>query len=240
MSRAWLIARREFFAYFRSPLAATVIAAALLIDGIYFYWKGLSEPVLSAVALSEFNFIAGGTAFLAGLVLSMRLIAEERQTGSVTLINTAPVKDSEIVAGKFGSAFFMVTLKTALTIYMPLLLFVNGKVSVGHIVVGYTGVLLYGAAGTAIGLFGSALARTQVVAIIVSLAIAGALVLMWMVAKAADPPINTFLAHLALHHDNQTPFLQGRLELKGVVYYVAVTWFFLLAATKVLEARRWR
>jgi len=240
MSAALLIARRELFAYFRSPLAATVIAAALLIDGIVFYWKGLSEKVLSAVALAEFNWVAGGTAFLAGLVLAMRLVAEERQTGSMTLINTAPLKDSQIVAGKFLSAYFMVAVKTLLTLYMPLLLFVNGKVSVGHIVVGYAGILLYAAAGTAIGLFGSALARSQVVAIIISIAVAGALVLMWAVAKATDPPINTFLARLALHHDNQVPFMQGRLELGAVTYYLAVTWFFLLAATKVLEARRWR
>jgi len=240
MSRALLIARREFFSYFRSPLAATVIAAALLIDGIYFYWKGLSERTLSAVALAEFIFISGGTAFLAGLVLAMRLIAEERQTRSITLINTSPVRDSEIVAGKFASAMLMVALKTTLTIYMPLLLFVNGKVSVGHIVVGYVGVLLYGAAGTAIGFFGSALARSQVVAIIVGLAISGALVMMWMVAKATDPPVNTFLSGLALHHDNYQPFMVGRLELGPVVYYLTVTWFFLLASTKVLEARRWR
>lgn len=240
MTRALIIARREFFAYFRSPLAATVIAAALLIDGIYFYWKGLSEATLSAVALAEFIFVAGGTAFLAGLVLAMRLIAEERQTRSITLINTAPIKDSEIVAGKFGAALAMVTLKTVLTAYMPLLLFVNGKVSVGHILVGYAGILLYGAAGTAIGFFGSALARSQVVAIIVGLAISGALVMMWMVAKATDPPINSFLSGLALHHDNFQPFMVGRLELRGVVYYLAVIWFFLVAATKVLEARRWR
>ena len=240
MSAALLIARRELFSYFRSPLAAAVISAALLVDGIWFYWNGLSEKVLSAVALSIFNYVAGGTAFLAGLILAMRLVAEERQVGSITLINTAPLKDSQIVAGKFLSAYFMVALKTLLTLYMPLLLFVNGKVSVGHIVVGYTGILLYAAAGTAIGLFGSALARSQVVALIISIAVAAALVLLWGVAKATDPPINTFLSHLALHHDNQMPFMQGRLELGGVVYYLAVTWFFLLAATKVLEARRWR
>lgn len=240
MSRATLIAKREFFAYFRSPLASVIIAAALLIDGIYFYWKGLSERTLSAVALGEFIWVAGGTAFLAGLVLAMRLIAEERQTGSFTLINTAPVHDWEIIAGKYTSAVSVVALKTALTLYMPLLLFVNGKVSVGHIVVGYAGILLYGAAGTAIGLFGSAIAKSQVVAIIISLAISGAMVMLWMIAKATDPPINTFLSGLALHHQNFQPFMLGRLELRGVAYYLAVSWFFLVAATKVLEARRWR
>jgi ABC-2 type transport system permease protein len=235
-----LIAKREFLAYFRGPLASVIIASALLIDGIYFYWKGLSERTLSATALSEFIWVAGGTAYLAGLVIAMRLIAEERQTGSFTLINTAPIRDWEIVAGKYLSAMAVVTLKTLLTVYMPLLLFVNGKVSVGHIVVGYTGILLYGAAGTAIGLFGSAIARSQVVAIIIGLALSGAMVMLWMIAKATDPPINTFLAGMALHHQNYHPFQAGRLELRGVAYYLAVAWFFLVASTKVLEARRWR
>jgi hypothetical protein len=55
-----------------------------------------------------------------------------------------------------------------------------------------------------------------------------------------DPPVNRFLAALSLHHDNFRPFMLGRLELGGVVYYVAVTYFFLLASIKVLQARRWQ
>jgi len=60
------------------------------------------------------------------------------------------------------------------------------------------------------------------------------------VAKAVEPPLNQFLGGLALHHENFMPFKQGILDLRHVVYYLAVTYFFLLAATKVLEARRWR
>ena len=146
MSQALLIARRELSAYRRSPLGAIVIAGALLIDGIYFYWKGLAEKLVSAQVLSEFFYGASGTTMIAGIVLAMRLLAEERQTGTLTLLNTSPVKDSEIVLGKFVSAFGVLALMTAFTVYMPLLIFVNGKVSVGHIVVGYAGLLLLGAA----------------------------------------------------------------------------------------------
>jgi ABC-2 type transport system permease protein len=117
---------------------------------------------------------------------------------------------------------------------------VNGKVSVGHIVVGYAGVLLLGAASLAIGLFASAVARSQVVAAILGALILAPLVLLWAVAKAVDPPLNTFLSALSIHHENFRPFMNGILELHGVVYYLAVTYFFLLAATKTLEARRWR
>jgi len=134
----------------------------------------------------------------------------------------------------------VLVVMTALTAYMPLLVGVNGKVSLGHVLVGYLGLILLGSAATAIGLFASALARSQVVAAIIGAALLGVLILQWMVAKAVDPPLNEFMSGLALHHENFRPFMQGVLEFKTVVYYVIVTYFFLLAATKVLEARRWR
>jgi ABC-2 type transport system permease protein len=240
VSKALLIARREMYAYLRSPLGSVVIAAALLIDGIWFYWKGLTEKALSFQVLTHFFYGASGTTMLAAIVLSMRLVAEERQTGTFTLLNTVPLRDREIVLGKFLSAFGVLVVMTLLTIYMPLLIFVNGKVSWGHILVGYTGLLLLGAAATAIGLFASTLARSQVVAVIIAAVIMAPLVLLWALAKAVDPPLNTFLAALALHHENFRPFMEGILSLEGVVYYLAITYVFLLAAIKTLEARRWR
>lgn len=240
MSAAMLIARRELLAYVRSPLGASVIAAALLVDGIYFYWKGLTEKLVSAQVLQEFFYGASGTTMVAAIVLSMRLLAEERQLGTLTLLNTSPVRDGEIIVGKFISAFGILAVMTLLTLYMPLLIFVNGKVSVAHIAVGYLGLLLLGAACIAIGLFASALAKSQVVAAIVGVVILVPLLLLWVVARAVDPPLNTFLSALALHHENYRPFMVGILELRAIAFYLAVTYFFLLAATKTLEARRWR
>jgi ABC-2 type transport system permease protein len=235
-----LVARREIFAYLRSPLGAAIIAGALLVDGLWFYYFGLSQQKVSADALAEFFNTASGTTMIAAIILAMRLLAEERQTGTITLLNTAPLRDTEIVFGKFLAAFGVLVVMTALTIYMPLIVKVHGKVSVGHILVGYTGILLLGAASTAVGLFASALAKSQVVAAILGAVLMAVLILQWLVAKAVEPPLNEFLAALALHHENQRPFMQGILDLKRVVYYVVVTFFFLLAATKVLEARRWR
>ena len=235
-----LIARREMFAYVRSPLGAVILAGALLIDGILFYNWGLSQKLLSAEVLSEFFYSASGVTMAASLILSMRLIAEERQTHTFTLLNTAPIRDWEIILGKYLSAFGMIALLTLLTLYMPALIFVNGKVSLGHIAVGYAGLLLVGSATIAIGLFASALTRSQVVAAIVGAAILTALILLWMLASAVEPPLNDFLAALAFHHRNFQPFQSGILELKGVAYYGMITYFFLLSATKILEARRWR
>jgi ABC-2 type transport system permease protein len=235
-----LIARREAYAYLRSPLGAAIVAGVLLIDGLYFYWSGLTRKLLSAEVLQEFFYGASGTTMIAAVILSMRLLSEERQAGTFTLLNTAPVRDVEIVIGKFLAAFVVLVVMTALTAYMPLLIGVNGKVSLGHVLVGYLGLILLGSAATAIGLFASALARSQVVAAIIGAALLGVLILQWMVAKAVDPPLNEFMSGLALHHENFRPFMQGILEFRTVIYYVIVTYFFLLAATKVLEARRWR
>lgn len=240
MSQALLIARRELFAYLRSPLGAVIIAGALLINGVLFYWEGLTQKLLSVEVLQKFFYNTSGVTMAAGLFLSMRLLAEERQTGTLVLLNTSPVRDSQIVFGKFLSAFGMLALLTLLTAYMPALILVNGKVSFGHILVGYLGLLLLGSAAIGVGLFGSALARSQIVAIILSAAILAVLVLLWAVARSVDPPLNRFLSSLALHHDNFRPFMLGRLELGCVAYYAVVTYFFLLASTKVLEARRWR
>ena len=131
--RALLIARRELFAYLRSPLGSAIIAAALLVDGILFYFASLDVKRLSAQLLTQFFYDSSAATMIAGLLLSMRLLAEERQAGTITLLNTAPIRDRDIVLGKFISSFGVLTLMNLLTAYMPLMVYVRGKVSVGHI-----------------------------------------------------------------------------------------------------------
>ena len=241
MSNALLVARRELSAYVSSLLGFIVIAGALLGEGIYFNAVGLGTTAkLSSDVLRElFNGLTGFTMVVA-ILLSMRLLAGEREQGTLVLLNTAPIKDSEIVAGKFLAALGLITVKLVLTLHMPLLVAVNGKVSAGHILVGYAGVLLLGAAALAIGMFGSALAKNQILAAVIGALLLAVLVLLWMVARITDPPLNTFLNALAIHHERQRPFMAGVLKLENVVYYVGIAYFFLLAATKTLEARRWR
>jgi ABC-2 type transport system permease protein len=240
MSRALLIARRELSAYFRSPLGSVVIASALLLDGILFYWQSLSQRKLSGEALAEFFWWTSGVTITAALFLSMRLVAEERQTGTFTLLNTAPLREWEIIVGKYLSVLAMVVLLVGLSVYMPLLLLVNGKVSLGHILTGYLGEVLIGGASAAIGLFASTLTRSQLVAVVVGAAIVVVMLVFWVLAQAIDPPLNKFLAAAALHHSNFRPFQVGILELGAVAYYLSVAYLFLLGAVKILEARRWR
>lgn len=240
MSSALLIARRELRAYFRSPLGAIVIASALLLDGILFYWRSLSQRLLSGEALAEFFWWTSGVTVTAALFLSMRLIAEERQTKTFTLLNTAPISERDIVLGKYLSVCGVIALLTALSVYMPLLLMVNGKVSLGHIAIGYLGHLLIGGAAAAIGLFASSLTKSQLVAVVVGAAIVVVMLVFWVLAQAVEPPLNKVLASMALHHQNFRPFQFGILELGAVAYYLSVSYVFLLGAVKMLEARRWR
>jgi ABC-2 type transport system permease protein len=237
----WLVCGRELRAYLRSPLGWIVAAAILLVDGLWFQVKALGAgPRLSADVLAEFFNGASGTTMIAAITLSMRLLAQEREKGTLVLLTTSPISEAEIVVGKFLSVFAWLAIVTALTAYMPALIFVNGRVSVGHILVGYAGLLLLAAAATAIGTFASALARTQVVAAILGAVVLGMLLLLWLVARVTDPPVSQLLAAMALHNERQRPFMSGVLKLENVVYYVGVAYLFLLAATRTLEARRWR
>jgi len=240
MRNALLVAERELGSYARSLLGWAIAAAALLVEGVWFSANGLSGTRMSADVLREFFNGASGVTMIVAVLMSIPLLAGERERGTLVLLNTAPIKDVEIVFGKYLAALAMVLIVTLLSVYMPLLIFVNGKVSVGHVLVGYAGISLLGSAALAIGMFASSLSRSQVMAAIVGALLLAVMVTLWLVAKVADPPVSGFLSNLALHHQRQFPFMTGVLKLENVVYYVAVTYFFLLAATKTLEARRWR
>jgi ABC-2 type transport system permease protein len=240
MRNALLIAGRELRSYVRSPLGWVVGATMLLLDGLLFQVWAMGGTRLSAQVLADFFYNISGVTMIGGIALSMRLIAHEREKGTLVLINTAPVRDSHVILGKFLALFTFLVVVTALTAYMPALIFVNGRVSIGHILVGYLGIVLLGASTVAIGLFASAFARTQVIAAVLGAAVLGIMILLWMAAKVSDAPVSSFLLSTAIHHERQRSFMIGVLRLENVIYYVAVTYFFLVAAIKTLEARRWR
>ena len=241
MRNALLIARREIGSFLGSPVGYIVAAVALLVEGLWFSFLGLSKgTLLSAQVLNVFFEGASGTTMVLAALLSMRLLAGERESGTLVLLNTAPVRESEVVLGKFLAGLAFLTGVAALTVYMPLLIFVSGKVSVGHILVGYLGIILLAAASLAVGLFSSALASSQVVAVLYAGAMLGVLFLVFFIAQGTEPPINTALFGLSIFHVRQRSFMTGVLKLENVFYYVGVAYFFLFATTKTLEARRWR
>ncbi|HWN69679.1 MAG TPA: ABC transporter permease [Haliangium sp.] len=237
-----ILFRRELAAYVRSPLGYVVAALLLLIDGLLFQTYALGAgSKMSADVLFDFFRFTGGVVQIAGIALSVRLITEERQQNTIILLNTAPVRDYEIVLGKFLAALVFLTGMIALSLYMPLLIMVNGKITVSQLVVGYAGLLLLGASSLSIGLFASALARQQLVAFAVAGAINGAMVMLFPLALRLDDQNKRVIESLDLWWVHfQEGFMKGIVNLSDVVYYLAVVYFFLLLATKTLEAKRWQ
>ncbi len=237
-----IIYKRELGHYFRSPLGWIIASVVLLIDGILFQALSLNGPdKLSAQVLEQFFYWGTGIPMFCGILLSFRLLAEERQNHSMVLLKTSPVRDVEIVLGKFFAALTFLALIIAISIYMPLLIKLNGKISWSQILVGYLGLFLYGGAVLAIGLFASALTRQQIIAALIGVGIVAVLQLMFQLSKVVDSPLKDVCAQLDLwwiHYQNG--FMRGLLNLKDVVYYLAVTYFFLLLAVKTLEAKRWQ
>jgi ABC-2 type transport system permease protein len=236
-----LVARRELGYILRSPLGFVVAALVLAVDGLLFNVRGLGGPdKLSTAVLIQFFFDLSGVTMLASIPISMRLLAEERQTGTLDLLLTSPIKDWQIVVGKFLGAYVFMILLTAATFYMPLLVLVHGKIAWGHLFAGYLGIVLLAGGCLAVGIFGSALSRSQIAAVFVSAFLLTAMVLFWLLAKVADAPLKDLFSYLAIHNLHFSTFRDGEIHLRDIVYYASVCTFFLFSATRILEARRWR
>ena len=240
MRMVTLIVRRELAAYFRSPLGFIILSTVLLLDGLLFnaYALGAGERRSSSV-LMLFFFYSSGTTMVASLVISMRLLAEERQTGSAALLLAAPLREWEIIAGKFLSAWIFLAIITVATVYMPMLIFVNGSVTAGQIVAGYLGLLLLGATAIAIGTLGSTLAPNQIVATLLSSGMLVLLLVLWWVGSVTAPPLSTISVYAALYPKHFPPFMSGVISTANVLYYASATYLFLQLAVRALEARRW-
>jgi ABC-2 type transport system permease protein len=242
MTATWLIARRELGAYLRTMSGYVIAAVVLFVDGILFNVRALGsqQDRLSTEVLSQFFENSSGLVMAASVFLSMRLLAEERQNGSMVLLASSPVRERDIVLGKFLSAFIFLTLMTLAGLFMPMLILVNGKLSFGHVAAGYLGLLLLGSAALAIGTLGSTLARSQLLAAIISGCLVVCMIVVWMLGTVTERPLNDVFFALALWGRHFPPFQAGIIHLRDVVYYLAVTYFALFVSIRVLEARRWR
>ncbi len=242
MTATWLIARRELAGYLRTMSGYVIAASALFVQGILFnaLALGSDQNRLSTEVLSQFFWVYSGTVIVVSVLLSMRLLAEERQTGTMVLLASSPARDHEIVLGKFLSSLVFLFLITIPSIFMPLLILVNGKLSFGHVATGYLGLVLLGSACLAIGTLGSTLARTQLLAVIISAAMIAGMILLYPLGSLAERPFADVLLALGLWHRHYPPFQSGLINLRDIVYYLAVTYFALFIAIRVLEARRWR
>jgi ABC-2 type transport system permease protein len=234
-----LLVGRELRSYFDTSWGWSILVLVLVLDGLLFNAFALgARERLSANVLSDFFYFSSGTTMIAGVLLTMRLIAEERQTGTFTLLQTAPITAAEIVLGKFLGAFSFLSIITLLSAYMPALIFVNGRVSIEQILVGYLGLFSLGAATIAVGTFASAVARNQLLAAVIGACLMVFLLLGWLLGQVIDAPMNGIFSYTAIFDRHFQPFMKGRLNTEGLVYYASVCFGFLMLATRSLQLRR--
>lgn len=242
MRGVFLIAKRELGAYFNSLWGYLVISVILVINGLLFNAFAMGDkPKLSFEVLRDFFYFSFGTTVIASILITMRLIAEERQTGTIVLIHASPLSEWQVIVGKYLSAMAFLLVMLVLSGYMPALVFVNGKISMGHIAAGYLGLTLVGSAVIAIGTFASTLSRSQLVAAVVGGVIAVFLLITWLLARIADPPVKEILSYMSLFDNHyRKSFMEGQIQTRDIIYYLTVTFGFLVVSIRSIAARRWK
>jgi ABC-2 type transport system permease protein len=246
MRKTWALVWRELIAYFSSPLAYVVMTAFLFVNG-YVFWlivAYLNDPRTQAMAPLKLLF--GGTIFFWLFVLfvvpviTMRLLAEERRSGTLEVLLTSPVSDGQVVLAKFLSSFVFYAV-----LWLPTLAYVGilasySKLDWGPVASGYVGIAVLGLLFLAIGLFTSALVRNQILAAILAFAV---LVVVFSLGLVENVVVNQTLkgalgyANLWSHMDD---FSRGILDTRHLVYSLSLSAFFVFLATKALEASKGR
>ena len=235
MRNTTTIALKEFKFYLTSPMAYVVTGIFLVLTGFFF---SISSATYSRTSIAGFLGIGSILLLLLASVLTMRLLAEERKMGTLELLLTAPVRDSEVIAGKFLGSLGILTVMLVLTFYYPLLLMWFGDPDMGPITTGYLGLFLLGGVSLAVGLFASSLTSNQLVAAVVAGGILGAL---WFLGSAADllpgalGEVFNFLSISYYFPD----FMRGVIDTRGIIYYLSITVLFLFLAIRSLESSRW-
>jgi ABC-2 type transport system permease protein len=230
------IAKKELGAYFASPIAYVVIAAFLAVMG--FFFSLIVYITREAYLGNVFANMAVVLLFVCP-ALTMRLLAEEQRSGTIELLLTLPVRDWQVVLGKFLASMAVYGVMLALTLYYPLLLMRLANPDHGPILSTYLGQLLLGGSFLSIGVFASALSRNQAVAALLGF---GTMIILWLVDVAGSlfgSPVSDFVTYLSLS-GHYYDFLRGVIDTKDVVYHLSVMAAFLFLSVQALQLRRWR
>lgn len=248
MRAAWTIAVREMFAYFVSPIAYVVTTVWLLWCGLTFYTLAgffAGQAALSASMSPLSAFFGGSVLFFIPLlvfapVLTMRLLAEERHSGTLEPLLTAPVSTAQVVLGKYLAAVvFWIAL------WVPTLMYVwitsqFGSVDLGAVAASYVGVLGIGLYYMAIGLAMSALSKNQITAALLTFMVLGALFVSGLLTYVESlSPYHDALEYISLWGHMQS-FAKGVVDSRFVVFDVSLAAFFVFLAWRALEGRRWQ
>src|SRR5215467_12279579 len=254
MKNILLICQKELKSYFASPIAYLLMAFFGLIFGATFYnatkemvrfsfqsqMMGQQQPtnVNDMIIRPLLGFASTITLFLLPMI-TMRLIAEEKRNGTIELLMTSPVKDWEIILGKWLGALLLYLCVLGMSMINIAMLFVWGKPDIKPLLVGYLGLILQGGTLLAIGTFISATTRNQIIAGGVTFFVCLFLwLLSWYTSYETSVPYQV-LNYISIvpHMEN---FTKGVLDTKDVIFYCSMIFFALFMTSRAMESLRWR
>jgi ABC-2 type transport system permease protein len=254
MTNVFLICRKELKSYFASPIAYAVMAIFGLIFGWVFFnatrdfirfsfqaqmmGGGGTANVNEQIIRPLLGFTGTIVLFLVPMI-TMRLFAEEKRTGTIELLLTSPIKDIEIIHGKWLGAVALFVCVLGMSMINIAMLFAWGKPDLKPVLVAYLGLLLQGATLLAIGALISTMTRNQIIAGIATFFVS---LLLWLLSwsTAFDSTwISSLLNYMSIvtHFEN---FGKGVIDSKDVVFYLSMMFFSLFLTSRSLESLRWR
>ena len=231
------IASRQFRGYFNSPVAYIVICLVLPALGVLFW-----EPFFlmgHASVRQMFSFL-GPILALALPAISMGLIAEERRSGTLELLLAMPVREAEVILGKYLAALGLLAVLLACTIFYPLSVAALGSIDWGPVLTGYFGVFLEGAALLAIGIAASSFTENQLIAFFISATISFGLafIIGWFLPFVPTGAATTIAEWLSFEHHLEG-MTRGVVDSRDVIYFLSISALALMLAFRALESRRW-
>lgn len=263
MRNIWAIYKREVRAYFISPVAYTLYVIFFIICG-YFFWAMVTSYAKYSMVVVQQRYYGGLPPFtehvfrslffdmaivllLVVPLLTMRLFAEEKKMGTMELLLTYPIRDVEVVLGKFLAALSVFLLMLALSFLYPFLgNYVAGdQLEYGAVLCGYAGVFLMGTAFIATGIFFSTLTENQIVAATVTF---GTLLMLWIIGWAAQLAEGAQILKVNLSEiveqvsvlNHFEDFSKGVIDTGHLAYYILLSTLFIFLTLRVLDSNKWR
>ena len=253
-----LIYQRELKSYFSSLTAYVVIIMFLLITGYFFYtllatfsivsFQAQTDPMLAkqyqllnineTVVRPLFGSISIIMLLMTPL-LTMRLFAEEKKSGTIELLLTFPINDIDVTLGKYLACFTVLMSMLLLTATYPILLIVLGDPEIKPILTGYLGLVFMGAAFVSLGIFASSLTENQIVSASISF---GMLFFFWLISysvQLVSAGLGKVLGYLSINTHIES-LSKGVLDSEDIIYYLCFIVMFLFLTLRSLEANRWR
>ncbi|MBX3199061.1 MAG: ABC transporter permease subunit [Labilithrix sp.] len=245
LAMTWTITRRELAAYFNSVITYIVISASMVGLGLFFYmYKGGFWQVDRVTMQRMFDFLPFALCFLVIPLFTMRTLSDEKRVGTIELLITMPVKDSEVILGKYFAALTIVTVQLALVVLYPIAMFKwpwhLGELDWGAFWVGMAGLFFLSATGTAVGLMYSSFTESQILSFFATMLTLTAIYALGMLSavESLQGWPGDAISFISLQSRFE-PFARGLLDSRAIVYFVSIAVLCLAVAFHALERRKW-